>query len=77
MNNVLFISQSSQASGYGSAQQEADFGDKIEEMERDEDRVLTIRFEAGTSKTLRWKFKPQQKEVKVSIFFLYYFWYLC
>ena len=44
-----------QASGYGSAKQEIDFGSKIENMERVEDRILTVRFEAGTSKTLRWK----------------------
>lgn len=55
-----------QASGYGSAQQEIDFGSKIESMERVEDRILTVRFEAGTSKTLRWKFKPQQKEVNLA-----------
>ena len=34
-------------------------------MERVEDRQLKIRFEAGTSRKLQWKFKPQQKEVKV------------
>lgn len=55
-----------QASGYGSAKQEIDFGNKIESMERVEDRIITIRFEAGTSKTLRWKFRPQQKEVKLA-----------
>ena len=55
-----------QASGYGSAKQEIDFGNKIESMERVEDRIITVRFEAGTSKTLRWKFKPQQKEVNLA-----------
>ena len=55
-----------QASGYGSAKQEIDFGNKIESMERVEDRIITVRFEAGTSKTLRWKFRPQQKEVKLA-----------
>lgn len=55
-----------QASGYGSAKQDIDFGIKIADMERVDDRILTVRFEAGTSKTLRWKFKPQQKEVKLA-----------
>ena len=55
-----------QASGYGSAKQEIDFGNKIESMERVEDRIITVRFEAGTSKTLRWKFRPQQKEVNLA-----------
>lgn len=55
-----------QASGYGNAKQDVDFGSKIEGMERVDDRILTVRFEAGTSKTLRWRFKPQQKEVKLA-----------
>lgn len=44
-------------------------------MERVEDRELKIRFEAGTSRKLQWKFKPQQKEVKVGwvkVFFEFY-----
>lgn len=55
-----------QASGYGGTTKKAvDVGDKIMEMKRVEDRMITIRFEAGTNKTLQWKFKPQQKEVKL------------
>lgn len=55
-----------QATGYGGTTKKADVGDDILEMERVEDRLLTIRFEAGTGRTLQWKFKPQQKEVKVA-----------
>ena len=56
-----------QATGYGgTTKKKTDVGGELEEMERIEDRPLTIRFEAGTSKRLQWKFKPQQKEVKLT-----------
>ena len=34
-------------------------------MERKPERLLKIRFNADTSSTMQWKFKPQQSEVKV------------
>lgn len=56
-----------QATGYGgTTKQVENVGDKIERLERLVDRQLTIRFEAGTNKKLQWKFKPQQKEVKLT-----------
>lgn len=37
--------------------------EKIANMTTVEDRVLRIKFNADTGATMRWKFKPQQKEV--------------
>eukprot|EP00039_Didymoeca_costata_P002258 m.58739 g.58739 ORF g.58739 m.58739 type:complete len:203 (-) comp11194_c0_seq8:502-1110(-) len=54
-----------QVSGYaGTTKQETD-GEKIAEMEPIDNRVLSIKFNADTSATMRWNFKPVQKEIKV------------
>ena len=39
--------------------------DKIEDMKPIQEREITIKFNADTSPRLRWKFKPQQNEIKV------------
>merc|ERR1712212_1070548 len=54
-----------QATGYGGTTKQTDAGEEIENMKVVDDRMLTIRFEAGTSRTLQWKFQPQQREVTV------------
>ena len=45
--------------------------DKIEKMERKPERVLKIRFNADTSSSMQWHFKPQQNEVRVSVVLIY------
>ncbi|KXJ20600.1 cytochrome c oxidase assembly protein COX11, mitochondrial [Exaiptasia diaphana] len=55
-----------QASGLGGTVKQADIGEKIESMERQEDRILKIKFNADTSSSMQWHFKPQQTEVKVA-----------
>lgn len=55
-----------QATGYGGTvnKHEGD-DDKVPNMVPDEDREITIKFNADTSSTMRWKFFPQQKEIMV------------
>ncbi|XP_031554128.1 cytochrome c oxidase assembly protein COX11, mitochondrial-like [Actinia tenebrosa] len=55
-----------QASGLGGTIKQAESGEKIEKMERQADRILRIQFNADTSKSMRWHFKPQQSHVKVA-----------
>ena len=58
---LMFI----QASGLGGTVKQVDVGEKIEHMERQPDRILKIQFNADTSSTMQWHFKPQQTQVKV------------
>ncbi|XP_001628890.2 cytochrome c oxidase assembly protein COX11, mitochondrial [Nematostella vectensis] len=55
-----------QASGLGGTVKQAESGEKLEKMERKPERSLRIRFNADTSSTMQWKFKPQQSEVRVA-----------
>ena len=55
------------ATGLGGTVKTGDTGEKIEKMERKPERVLKIRFNADTSSTMQWKFRPQQSEVRVSV----------
>lgn len=54
-----------QASGYGGTVKKG-HGGKVESMQPVIDRLLTIKFNADTSSTMQWQFKPQQRDIKVS-----------
>jgi len=57
------------ATGYGGTTKrvnEDDVSRLIAGMQRDEDRELTVHFEATSSKSLKWRFKPVQNEVVVA-----------
>ena len=58
-----------QASGYGGTVKKG-HGGKVEHMQPVTDRLLTIKFNADTSATMQWQFKPQQREIKVCRFIL-------
>ena len=38
---------------------------KVATMQSNKERLLTVRFEADTSASMQWNFRPQQKEVKL------------
>lgn len=40
--------------------------EKIKTMKKIEDRIMTVTFLADTAATMKWNFKPQQKEVKIA-----------
>ena len=44
-------------------------GEKIENMEKQNHRLLTVKFNADKSATMQWDFKPQQSQIKVSILY--------
>eukprot|EP00049_Salpingoeca_infusionum_P007974 m.128737 g.128737 ORF g.128737 m.128737 type:complete len:222 (-) comp13875_c1_seq18:280-945(-) len=55
-----------QATGYGgTVNKHAEDRLKVEDMVPIEERELTVRFNADTSANMQWKFRPQQKEVKL------------
>lgn len=41
-------------------------GSKIEVMEKVKDRIISIKFNADLGASMRWNFRPQQYEIKVS-----------
>ncbi|KAG5674869.1 hypothetical protein PVAND_004814 [Polypedilum vanderplanki] len=41
-------------------------GSKVEEMKKITDRIIKIKFNADLGASMRWNFKPQQYEIKVS-----------
>lgn len=41
-------------------------GSKIESMEKIKDRIIKIKFNADLGASMRWNFKPQQYEIRVS-----------
>lgn len=41
-------------------------GEKVENMKRVADRIIKIKFNADIGASMRWNFKPQQYEIKVS-----------
>lgn len=54
-----------QSSGYGGAVKEGHDTEKVENMVKAEDRLLTIKFNADTASSMRWNFRPQQPVVHV------------
>ena len=56
-----------QASGYGGTTKKIEnVGEVLQNMEKVEERELTIKFSGDTSGSLQWKFRPQQPEVKIA-----------
>jgi len=58
-----------QAYSYGGTMSAKHDSTGLEDIKADRNRVLTIRFNADTSSTLTWNFKPQQRELKASQIF--------
>ncbi|XP_036326854.1 cytochrome c oxidase assembly protein COX11, mitochondrial-like [Rhagoletis pomonella] len=54
-----------QAYSYGGTTTQGHDADKVETMQKIEDRILKIRFNADIAASMRWNFKPQQYEIKV------------
>jgi len=54
-----------QSTGYGGTVKEGHNTEKVEKMEKKEERLLTIRFNADTAAQMRWNFRPQQSTVYV------------
>ncbi|EDV27918.1 uncharacterized protein TRIADDRAFT_37145 [Trichoplax adhaerens] len=54
-----------QASGFGGTTSRVIDPEKIAEMEAVPERPLTIRFNADTGATMRWNFRPKQKEIQL------------
>nr|CAD7199962.1 unnamed protein product [Timema douglasi] len=55
-----------QAYSYGGTTGVGHAGDKVEAMSKVKDRLITIKFNADRGASMRWKFRPQQTEVKVA-----------
>ena len=64
-----FYSFFPQASGYGGTVKVIEVGEKIENMEKQNHRLLTVKFNADKSATMQWDFKPQQSQIKVSVLY--------
>lgn len=45
--------------------QVTEVGEQIENMEKQKQRPLTVKFNADKSATMQWNFKPRQSEIKV------------
>ncbi|XP_069122723.1 cytochrome c oxidase assembly protein ctaG-like [Argopecten irradians] len=56
-----------QATGQGGKATRGHDVDKIETMEKVEDRIIKVVFTADKTSSLRWKFTPQQSHVKVAV----------
>merc|ERR1712059_108117 len=54
-----------QSTSYGGTVKEGHDTEKVASMEKDEDRLLTIKFNADTAAQMRWSFRPQQPVVQV------------
>jgi len=54
-----------QSTGYGGTVAEGHDTEKVATMEKNEDRLLTIKFNADTAAQMRWNFRPQQPVVHV------------
>eukprot|EP00128_Syssomonas_multiformis_P002867 Colp12_sorted_trinity150504_noHs@30914 len=54
-----------QATGFGGQTQRSDTSEKLETMEPVKYRKIKIRFNADTSASMQWGFRPQQKEITV------------
>lgn len=55
-----------QAYSYGGTTGAQHDGSKVESMKRISDRIIKIKFNADIGASMRWNFKPQQYEIKVS-----------
>ncbi|XP_033753136.1 cytochrome c oxidase assembly protein ctaG-like [Pecten maximus] len=56
-----------QATGQGGKATRGHDVDKIEHMQKVEDRIIKVVFTADKTASLRWKFTPQQSHVKVAL----------
>lgn len=54
-----------QAYSYGGTTAVEQDGSKVESMKSVQTRPLTIKFNADTASSMRWNFKPQQREITV------------
>ena len=54
-----------QAYSYGGTTSAKHGAEGLENLKTNPDRVIKVRFNADTSSTLTWNFKPQQREIKV------------
>lgn len=54
------------AYSYGGTTGAGHDGDKVESMQKIEDRIIKIKFNADIGASMRWNFKPQQYEIKVA-----------
>ncbi|XP_063228071.1 cytochrome c oxidase assembly protein COX11, mitochondrial [Bacillus rossius redtenbacheri] len=55
-----------QAYSYGGTTSVGHDADKVESMTKRKDRLITVRFNADRSASMRWNFKPMQTEIKVT-----------
>lgn len=55
-----------QAYSYGGTTGVGHDADKVETMMKVRDRVISVRFNADTAASMRWNFRPQQTEIKIS-----------
>lgn len=55
-----------QAYSYGGTTSQGHDGEKVESMQKVKDRVIKIKFNADIGASMRWNFKPQQTEIRVS-----------
>lgn len=55
-----------QATGLGGQAVRGQDSTKVETMTKVEDRLITIKFNADVASSMRWNFRPQQPQVKVS-----------
>ncbi|XP_037933872.1 cytochrome c oxidase assembly protein COX11, mitochondrial [Teleopsis dalmanni] len=55
-----------QAYSYGGITSQGHDADKVEHMQKINDRILKVRFNADIAASMRWNFKPQQYEIKVA-----------
>lgn len=56
-----------QTTNYGGTTNTTHDGSKVEGMQKRTDRQFVIKFNADLGASMRWNFKPQQLEIKVSI----------
>ena len=54
-----------QANALGGEIRKGHDSSKVATMKSNKERLLTVRFEADTSASMQWNFRPQQKEVKL------------
>lgn len=55
-----------QATSYGGTTSAQHDGSKVEDMQTRTERRFKIKFNADTGASMRWNFKPQQQEIRVS-----------
>ena len=65
-SKLVFILYFFQATGYGGAVKQGHDTSSVETMKPMKKRPILITFNADTAASMRWNFKPQQREVVVS-----------